>query len=432
MNPKVVKILWIVLGLEIAFAIVCLVLNRAGGSLIIIASILLLLGGIGYISRFWQGHKPNNLYVQVGGKPPQETGRPNPGAANEMANGIKNLLSNFDVNLNKYPERRDVLNLTAPLQEDTKFVNINVLSGSLRLNGESGPNREVRIVATKRIWVRDEGEAVARFEKLQVRHWFEGTTLRIEAGDPGQGLVIGDAPRVDLEVWLPQNLATALSTSTGEILTVGYNGQLTAKSVAGAIAVENYSSGRNINLNSSSGQIKLTNVAAGTVHAKSLAGLMQLTGVGAEQIELETTAGGIRARGVNCGRFVGMATTGLLEFIEGTIEFGLELRTGAGRVVTDNVKANAFRLEATTGAITYKGNAPKAPSDILSGAGSVAVYLPPNEGVTLDARSNIGSVEVRLPITHIANQAKNSFQGQIAGGGAPLRITSQVGSVRVG
>jgi DUF4097 and DUF4098 domain-containing protein YvlB len=432
LNQKVIKILWIALAIEVAVAALFLIFSRNIASLIVITIILGIIGGAGYVSG-WLG-----WWVENNKKPPVQPlpqGQPVQMGANNMSGNLKSFfdnIGNINVNLNSYPERREVINLNLPLAADAKLLHLNVLSGALRLTGQPGLQNEVQIVATRRVWAKDEAEARQKFDRLQVRHWLDGSTFRVEAGDPQQGIVIGDASRIDIEINVPQALATILNTSMGELVTRNYNGKLTAKSAAGTIDIENYSSGRDVSIQTSSGQIRLNNVAAGKVHAKSLAGMMQLTGVGAEQVELETTAGGIRARGINGGRFAASATTGLVELVEASLEVGLEMKTGAGRIYVENVQPNAMKLEAATGAISYRGGVPKAPSDVSTGAGSIALQFAQGTGYNLDARSNLGVVEVHVPATAGGAQNRNYFAGQVGGGGAPIRVISQVGSVKVG
>jgi DUF4097 and DUF4098 domain-containing protein YvlB len=341
-----------------------------------------------------------------------------------------NTLGNVSFNLGTNPERTETVNLTVPLDEKINSFVLNLTSGGVKLRGQEGL-KEVRIVATKRVWANDEMEARVLLDRLQLRHRIEGGVLRVEAGDPNQGLVIGRAPRMDLEIEMPPALAADLTSNYGEILTTGFNGDLAAKTNLGAIAVENYSSGRNITQNTTSGKLSLQGVAAGLVRARSGAGMIELSGVGAEDLDLDSTAASIRARSINCGRYAARAVTGSIELYDATVEGDLEMKAGAGRIHAERATAGSLHLEATTGSVFYRGGVPTAASEVVSRVGSVNMILTPGVGFNLEASSNLGTVDTALPVTGLKYQNRNAFDGQVAGGGAPVRVSSQVGSIKV-
>jgi hypothetical protein len=148
-------------------------------------------------------------------------------------------------------------------------------------------------------------------------------------------------------------------------------------------------------------------------------------------LDLDSAAASIRARGVNCGRYAARAVTGSLELYEANIETDLDLKAGAGRIYAEKIQAASLHLEATTGSVFYRGAVPTAASEVISRVGSVQMVLAPGTGFNLEATSNVGSVETVLPVTNLKYQGRNNFEGQVASGGAPLRVSSQVGSIKV-
>lgn len=340
-------------------------------------------------------------------------------------------IGNLSFNFGTYPERNETITQNLALEEGVNNLVMNVLSGGLRVTGQEDL-KEVRITAVRRVWARDEMAARMEMDRLQLRSWREGNTLRVEAGDPTQGFVIGRGPRIDIEMIVPATLAATLSTANGELACRQFHGELTARTTAGTLTVEDFNSGHNISVSTTGGRIVLQRVAAGIIKVKAGAGMIQLTGVGAEQLELDAAAGSVRTRGVNCGRYVAHATTGNIELYEARIEQGLELRTQAGRIQADNITSASFRLEATTGAVFFRGAAPTAPSEARSAVGSVQLLFLPGSAFNLDAQSSIGSVETNLPVSNVTLQNRNAFTGQVAGGGTPIKVTSQVGAIRVG
>ncbi len=441
---KALRILWIAFFVEVGFAFLCLIFSGWISALLVILVLLGIGGGLGFLVRstgIWSQDNPNtriqNNWQGPGPQPGPvpgpgwQGGNYNPVAGSRQGMGWNmNTIGNVSFNLGMNPERTEQINLTVPLDEKINSFVLNLTSGGVKLRGQEGL-KEVRIVATKRVWANDEMEARALLDRLQMTHTLENGLLRVEAGDPNQGLVIGRAPRMDLEIDLPPALAADLTSNYGEILTSNYNGDLVAKTNLGAIAVESYSSGRNITLNTTSGKLSLQGVAAGLVKARSGAGMIELSGVGAEDLDLDSTAASIRARSINCGRYAARAVTGSLELYDATVEGDLEMKAGAGRIHSERVMAGSLHLEATTGSVFYRGGVPKAASEIVSRVGSVNMVLQPGAGFNLEASSSLGSVDTVLPVTNLKYQGRSAFEGQVAGGGAPVRVSSQVGSIKV-
>lgn len=429
-NPQTVRILWIALAIEVGIGFICLLASRSAGSFFVILFILGMLGGAGYFAR------ATGLWTADFGSGPTPANRARRAAWNERVRNTMNNTTNswnfgnVSFNLGAYPERTEVYNQTVTLEEGVTALATNVLSGSLRVTGQEGL-KEIKISATRRVWERDEMAARAALDRLQLRTWQENNTLRIEAGDPTQGFVVGRAPRIDVELVVPASIAANFSTSAGELACRQFHGELNARTTVGSLTVEDFNSGHNINLSTTGGRIALQTVAAGQIRVKAGAGAIQLTGVGAEQFDLETTAGSIRARGVNCGRYNAHATTGNIELYEARIEYNLELKTSAGRIQADNITTSSYRLEATTGTIFWRGIAPTAPSEVINGVGNTQLYFLPGSAFNLEAQSSIGSVETYLPVSALAFQNRNNFNGQIAGGGPLIKVTSQVGAIRV-
>ena len=423
-NLRVVRILWIALAVEVGLGVIGLLISRAISSLVVIVLILGFVGGIGFalrLSGLWLNQLLDTPRVRNTAWPSGESRSAQTGSWN---------VAGLNLNLSNLPEHTEALQETIPLETEGVEVVVNVGSGGIRVVGQAGLSH-IQVKATRHVWARDAQAARPELDKLQIRHWQEGHILRLEAGDPDQGFVIGRGARIDLEIALPPTLTLGLTTSTGEIAVSQFQGDLSAKTTFGNLSVEGYNSGRNINLNTTSGRVNLQSVAAGSVRVKAGAGLLNLVGVGAEQIELESTAGSIRGRGINCGRYLAHATTGSVELYGGQVEFGLDLRAGAGRVQAEDVRTPSFRLEATSGMVFYRGVAPVAASEVSSLVGSIGLVLSPGTPFNLEARSNVGTVETLLPVSAVTNQSRNAFEGQVAGGGALLKVTSQVGTIRV-
>ncbi len=423
-NTQFVRLLWSALAVEVGFGVVCLLINRAYSSLIVIVAIL------GFLATLCLLLRPASVWVSQLFEQttfPSRAETPSP----PLPTGGSWNVAGLNINLGNSPELTEVINHLIPLEATQSGLVVNVSNGGIKVRGREGL-QEIRIVATRHIWTREPPNQRAEFDRLQLRHWLESENIRVEAGDPDQGLVIGKGARIDLEIELPPTIRLQLTTTTGEIQCQDFHGDLTARTTFGTLQVDNYNSGRDISLNTTSGRVNLQNVAAGNIAIRAGAGLINLSGVGAEQLELESTAGSVRGRGVHCGRYLARATTGSVELYQAQIEFELELKTAAGRVVADNIQTASFKLEAASGVILYRGSAPTAASEAVSRVGSVQLVFRPGAALRLQAHSSVGSVEVGLPVSSVRFQSRTDFDGQIGIGGPEVKVSSQVGSIRVG
>lgn len=338
----------------------------------------------------------------------------------------------FGFNVATGPERSEVINLNVPVEEGLQALQVDVAHGSLRVTGQEGAT-EIKIVATKRVFARDEYTARNDLDRLQVRQRREGNILKVEGGpvDGFTNFTIGRSPRVDLDITVPPALAASLTSSAGDLTVKNYQGELTGHTGSGTLIIENYNSGRGIHLSSGAGRIMLQQVAAGRVDVRTSAGTIELTGVGAESFELESAAGMIRARGVNCARYVARAQVGSVDLYDARIERELSLSATAGRVQIENATTNSFQLETTTGMIFYRGTPPLYNSQARSTLGAVELLLQPGGSFNLDARSSVGNVAIGLPVTTTYTATRNAFNGVAGAGGPQLLVQTQVGSIRV-
>ncbi|MEI6045574.1 MAG: DUF4097 family beta strand repeat-containing protein [Chloroflexota bacterium] len=421
--PKVqaIKILYIALAIEAGLGLFFMLRSGAWVSLLVIIMIYALLGGgafllkrlglgqTGWLTEFGSNWKPVS-----------------PPAAKNWSESMKGI------NLATGPERSEVINFNLSLEEGISALQINVGHGNLRVVGQEGLNA-VLIVATKRVFAREEYTARNELDRLQIRSWREGTLLKVEAG-PADGLTnftIGRSARIDLDITAPPALAAAFSSAAGDLIVRDYQGELSARTGSGTMIIERYNCGRNLDLSSGAGRITLQQVAAGTIRTRTGAGTIELTGVGAETLELGSAAGMIRARSINCAHYTARAQLGSVDLYDARIEQELELSATAGQVHVENATTNSFRLESTTGMIFYRGTPPLYNSYAKSTLGAIELLLVSGGTFNLDLRSSVGTVNLGLPISTTYNSTRNAFSGVVGAGGPQLQVQTQVGNIRV-
>jgi hypothetical protein len=424
-NAQVTKWLFLALGIEVAIALICLLATGAWVSLVIMVMIYgLLVGGIYVMNQFglWNG---NSSWWDAN---KMSTAQPTGFSGSSPNMGI-------GINLGTGPERAETINLNIPLDDTITALQVDLSHGNLRVVGQEGA-KEIKITAVKRVFVRDEYIARNELDRLQVRQRREGNLIKIEAGPADQAgqptnVTIGRASRIDLEMTAPPALAATLGNSFGDLIVKDYQGELSARTGAGSLIVENYNSGRTLRLSSNAGRIAAQQVAAGTVYVRTGAGAIELTGVGAENFDLESAAGMIRARGVNCARYIARAQMGSVDLYDARIERELIMTATAGRVQAENITSNGFQLETTTGTVFYRGTPPLYNSFVKSALGTVEMLLLAGGSFNLDARSNLGNVTVGLPLSSTYASSRNAFSGVVGAGGPQLQLQTQVGNIRV-
>jgi len=357
----------------------------------------------------------------------------------EPASGGSGNDFNLNVGLNINPglERQETFEQEFPITVDIKALQVDVNNGNLKVVGEAGLT-QIRLNAVKRVWERDESSVRREFDRLQVRSRQEGQLLIIEAGQfdnlassLGFSLNLGKSPRIDLELVVPPALAASFATNIGSLEVRELESEIAARTIAGPINIKNINGGRNLTIGTQSGRIIMQQITAGFLRARATTGILDLTALGADAIELETMAGNVQVRGVNCGRLAVNAATGSIELTDINADGVLQLKATAGRIQTNNIRAATLNIETTTGTIRYRGSAPTAPSTVQTGVGSTELIFAPGANFQLEARSNIGSVQVLLPVSQTFTTNQNWFRGQIGAGGPLLKVSSQVGSVRI-
>jgi putative adhesin len=93
----------------------------------------------------------------------------------------------------------------------------------------------------------------------------------------------------------------------------------------------------------------------------------------------------------------------------------LEIGSGDGRVIA----------EAEPGSVVRDG------WSLHSGDGSLSLRVPPGLKADLEAQTGDGSIRLDLPVEVTSEWDRSHLEGRINGGGAPLRLHSGDGSIRV-
>lgn len=148
------------------------------------------------------------------------------------------------------------------------------------------------------------------------------------------------------------------------------------------------------------------------------------------QEHIETGNGRIEANGLQGnlylhtgnGHITGSGLAGILDASTGNGSISV-----TGRFDALTVKSGHGEVDATA----LDGSRLNSPWDISSGVGAITVRLPSNVSADLDGSTGVGRITIDFPVTVSGSLTGSSVHGRIGNGGAPLRVHTGVGSVRI-
>jgi hypothetical protein len=248
-------------------------------------------------------------------------------------------------------------------------IDIDLSTGSGRIEVEPGPTGQVRVQAEVRVgqWNRSRQEAERILERLVNNPPIEqsGTAIKIgSTDDPDLRRDVG----ISYHITAPKETRLHSRTGSGNQDIVGITGPITARTGSGDIVAEN--------------------------------------------------AG---------GSFEGHTGSGSVRFIQ-SAPGDVIISTGSGNVDAALVKG-ALNVRTGSGSVRAAGE-PTGSWDLQTGSGSVKLGLP-QVGFNLDAHTGSGGITVTHPLTVRGSIRKNELIGTVRGGGIPVQIRTGSGSIQV-
>jgi hypothetical protein len=268
-------------------------------------------------------------------------------------------------------------------------VDLDVSTGSGRIEIREGTGDRVQIAATIRVGERDRGRD--RAERL---------VREVEANPPveqnGNVIRIGRLNNPELQryvsisydIVVPGRARVRSNTGSGSQTVVGVDGP--------------------VDVETGSGSIELRNIP-GDVTAR--------TGSGSIVADM---VGGAFAANTGSGRIT--ATLGGAGKVDAT--------TGSGSIQINGVKG-ALRASSGSGGITVGGE-PTGNWDVSTSSGSIVVRLPQNAAFDLSAHTGSGGIHLDHPLTVQGRIGRRKdVVGKVRGGGFALDLRTSSGSIRI-
>jgi hypothetical protein len=281
-----------------------------------------------------------------------------------------------------------------------------LLSVDLDLGDEAGWERvslEVRSHDADEVW------AVADVSGLGTAN----VAFRLERDERGLRLYgsaggllawIFGGPVVAVRIFVPRVFSADLRCGSGPIRVEDLTGPLRARTRGSAIEVRAVDG--NLTLRSGAGAITASEVR-GDVAVRTSGGPVELRWITGD-VEVRSDAGSVRL---------------------GHVSGGVDVRADSGEIELADVGGPvAVKVEQGAISASFTG----APAGLLeTRSGSVEVLVPALSFAGLDLRSAHGSVEVAPGLVARGERAEDRFVGQLNGGGAPLRVFTARGNVRL-
>jgi len=286
----------------------------------------------------------------------------------------------------------------------TGSVNLDVTTGSGKIEVRTGSSNEVRVTG-----------------RIRVHDWFGGNAedkiKRLENNPPieqnGNDIRIGHVDDPDLrrdvsisyELLVPAETQLHSQTGSGGEDIEGINGSLDVSSGSGHLKISRI--GSTVRAGTGSGAIEIDQVK-GNVHAKTGSGSIHATDV--------------------AGGFEGSTGSGDLR-LEQTSSGSVRASTGSGSVDLRGIRGS---LEASTGSGSiHADGAPTGAWNVHTGSGGVDIRFAPNAAFDLNAHTSSGRVSTDFPIVLEASTGKKDLRGKVRGGGVSVQIETGSGNIEL-
>jgi len=209
----------------------------------------------------------------------------------------------------------------------------------------------------------------------------------------------------------------SLDSNSGTITLseVRATGGLTTNTDFGNTKFEN-GSAESLHTETNSGEVSLARITiVGQIFVKNDFGDIELKRASAASYDLHTNSGSITVDGAK-GK--------------------LKADTDFGNITITNAKSVTLNLETNSGTVEFNGSLGTGPHLIKSDFGGIDVSLPADTKLTVDLKTDFGTIKSDLPITILLNgRSSNSnsdhIGGDINGGGESLTVQANSGNINL-
>lgn len=394
----------------------------------------------------------------------------------------------------------DVLKYPATLEEsktlavDTdKPLRLNVTddAGDVTVTGAEVDRVEVRAVKT----AYGSSQARADEEVKGIKYTIEqsGNTVTITYELPESMNLSNRVNTVDFFVTVPRETTVSVDSNMGEVNVKGTQGKVDVRNDFGNVTIENMegalsvltstgevtatsivagsenidlrsdfgsvtlkkAGGMDISLDSNSGTITVSEVrATGNLATNTDIGGTKVENGSADALHIETNSGEVSVVKVTVNREIFVKDDfGGIE-LEQALAASYDLHTNSGSITVDGAKGKlkadtdfgnitirnaqsvTLTVETNSGSVDFSGSLGVGPHLVKSDFGGIALSLPPDTKLTVDLKTDFGTIKSDLPITIVVNGRSSNpdsdhIEGDINGGGGQLTVQANSGNINI-
>jgi hypothetical protein len=370
-------------------------------------------------------------------------------------------------------------------------LNVATASGDVTITGADVKTVQVNVVKT----AYDSTQARADQEVKDIKYTIEqnGNTITLKYELPKSMNFSNNVNTVDFTVTVPNEVTVNVKDNMGKISVASTKGNVdikndfgdvTVEDIEGALSVQTNSGavnatsiqsngeaidlrsdfgsvtlkkagGKDISLDSNSGTLTLSEVrATGTLTLNTDFGNTKFEDGSADSLHIETNSGEVSLVKINISKQIFVKNDfGNIE-LEQALGASYDLHANSGSITVDGAKgklkadsdfgnitlSNAesvtLTAETNSGAVEFSGSLGVGPHFIKSDFGSIDISLPTDAKLTVDLKTDFGTINSELPITIILNGRgskadSDHIGGDINGGGEQLTVQANSGSVNI-
>jgi len=216
----------------------------------------------------------------------------------------------------------------------------------------------------------------------------------------------GRTPSLHFEITVPRSTHADVKSSGGGIRVSGLSGNARLRSSGGAVRAFDLIG--NVDASSSGGGVEVRRIQ-GNVDVGSSGGGVDVEKV-TGNVVAESSGGGVDV--IDVAGDVDASSSG----------GGVDIEGVGGRVTAES-------SGGPVSAVLRADNS--AGGNLSSSGGGVSVNVDPSARLSIDASSSGGSVSCDLPVRREGKASRTSLRGDLNGGGAPLRVRSSGGGIRI-
>jgi DUF4097 and DUF4098 domain-containing protein YvlB len=363
-------------------------------------------------------------------------------------------------------------------------------AGSVTIIGADVDSLQVKVVKTASASTQARADEAVKTIKYTIEQ--TGSTITLKYDLPNTNVLAQNLNTVDFIVTVPNETAVNIDSNLGDVSVASVtgdtivandfghvtvenvegalsvssnNGEVTATSIKagsetiemdsefGAVTLKN-ANGKNVILTSNSGTVTLKEVrATGDITIKTDFGNATFENCSGDSLSIETSNGAVSLTKLRVSKEIKVEDEfGEIE-LDQAFAASYDLHTNGGSITMDgakgklkantefggirirNAEAVTLELKTNNGAVDFTGSLGKGPHMINSEFGEVNLTLPADSNLSVDLKTEFGSIRSDLPITVTLNGTSNSTGDQIVGtindGGEQLTVEANNGSVNI-